>query len=330
MPFRDIKGQEHVVSLLQRLVQNGRVPHALLFTGPEGVGKRTTALSLAQSLNCLEPKAGDACGRCAACLKIAKGVHPDVRVLEPDGQFIKIETIRENLQQDAVLKPLEGRAKVYVLDPADALTPPAANSLLKILEEPPAAVSLILITGHPFALLPTILSRCQEVRFRPLAAPVLSGWLQQRLGCPPDTAQTLAMLSGGRPAEALRLSEPQWQDARQQVLAAASQAAGQDWAEAARQWAEFYSDLPEVLALLLTWYRDLLVLATGAPVSLVMNVDRLPDLQAFLARTGPEAILEKCRAILAAADQIARNLNAQLVLENMFMQLNAAASPTAG
>lgn len=321
MPFQEITGQDAAVNGLRRALERGRMAHALLFTGPEGVGKRTAALALAQALNCAQPQAGDACGECTSCRKIAAGRHPDVRVIEADGQHLKIEQIREQVQQDAVLKPLEGRSKMYILDPADALTPGAANSLLKILEEPPAAVTLVLLTAQPFALLDTIRSRCQEVRFHPVPAERLGVWLQSRLACPPDTARALARLSAGRPAEALRLHGSEQQDLRRRILDLAQSAEPDAWSRLAHALGNDSAELPESLALLLTWYRDLLLLAAGAAPEWVLNTDRRNELRRAAEGETVESALKKCRAVLTAADQINRNVNPQLLLEVMFMEL---------
>jgi DNA polymerase III subunit delta' len=321
VPFAELSGQEMAMSYLRRSVHRGRLAHALLFTGPEGVGKRTAARALAQALNCPDVKEGEACGVCLSCRKIAAGAHPDVRLITAEEQHLKIEQIREQLQQDAVLLPLEGRSKVYILDPAEALTPGAANSLLKVLEEPPAAVTLVLITSQPFALLDTIRSRCQEVRFRPLTADRLAEWLQTRLSCPPDTAHALARLAAGRPAEALRWSESEQQELRRDVLALARETGGQRWPDLARRAWEHAAELPELLGLLLGWYRDLLLLATGSDPRLMINIDQQKELSAAVAGESVEGLQKKCAAILAAADQLSRNVNAQLLLEVMFMNL---------
>jgi DNA polymerase III subunit delta' len=321
MPFSELIGQDAAVESLRRAWQRQRLAHALLFTGPEGVGKRTAAVALAQALNCLTPKGQDACGACSSCRRIASGSFPDVRVLEPDGKSLKIEQMREQLQADAYLKPMEGRAKVYVLDTAEALTPEAANSLLKILEEPPEAVTIVLVTSQPFALLPTIRSRCREVRFAPLSAVVLAPWLQARLKCAPETAQTLARLSGGRPGEALRWATEEQQELRREVLSAARPQAGTDWAGQARRFNDHTAELPEALALLLTWYRDGLLLSLGGAPDLIINVDRRDELAAAAAAEPPEAWERRCQALLTALDQLHRNVNPQLLLDVMFMRL---------
>jgi DNA polymerase-3 subunit delta' len=325
MPLRDLQGQDTGVEQLRRAWRQGRVPHALLFTGPEGVGKHTAALALAQLLNCLQPREDDACGECLACRKISQGIHPDVRCLEPEGAHLKIEQIREDLQRDAVFKPLEGQRKVYVLDPAEALTTGAANSLLKILEEPPAAVVLVLISAQPFALLDTVRSRCREVRFFPVPALRLAPWLQAKLGVNPETAQALARLSGGRPAEALRLSTPEAQELRTRVLGWAQNAPARTWSAWARELGAVPEEMAEAFSVLLSWYRDLLLLAHHSGRGLLLNVDQAQAMLPALAQETADTLLAKCQALLAAGDQLSRNVNTQLVLEVLGLELTAGA-----
>ena len=321
MPFHNIRGQQHALEYLRRSLQNQRIAHAFLFTGPEGVGKRTTALALAQALNCQETENQDACGLCNTCRRIEKGVHPDVHEIVPDGQSIKIEQIRDSIHREAMLKPLEGKNKIYLLDPAEALTLEAANSLLKLLEEPPAKVVLILITTQPFALLTTIRSRCQEIRFQAVARQVLAQWLEARLSCAQAQAVTLAMLSGGRPAEALRLADEEQKALRAQVLQIAQKTKELEWEVCAQQVGELRAELPEILMFLLTWYRDLLVLVQGGEKALIINQDYWEALQQAAVRETAEGLQEKYRSVLQAVEQLKRNINVQLLLENLFSRL---------
>ena len=166
-----IRGQPRVVEQLGRALRQGRVPHAYLFTGPPGVGKHTTGLALAAAMNC-ERAPSEGCASCPACQRIASGCHPDVVTLERQGasQTIPIETIRSLVIPALGLAPHEGRARFFLIEEATSLLGPAANALLKTLEEPPARTHFVLCTSSPGELLPTIRSRCQRVQFQPLAA----------------------------------------------------------------------------------------------------------------------------------------------------------------
>lgn len=169
--FADLHGQDRAVAVLRAAMGRGRLHHALLFTGPAGVGKRTAALAVASALNC-EVAPGEGCGTCQVCSRIADGLHPDVITLVREGaaQIVPIETVRAQVVAAVGLPPHEARERVFLIDEATALQPAAANALLKTLEEPPARTRFILMTVAPDQLLPTIRSRCQRIGFAPLAA----------------------------------------------------------------------------------------------------------------------------------------------------------------
>ncbi len=197
--FPDVLGQEAAVNQLVSSIHAGRVPHAYLFTGPTGVGKKTAARAWAKTLFCLNPVSiTHPCGVCGACQKIESGGHPDLLWVDFTRQAallketvdkqksIKIGTVRD-MEHALRLKPLEGRVKVAILTPADALGDDAAHALLKIVEEPPPGTHIVLISTDAGSLLPTIRSRCQRVRFRPLAAEVVKTILARDYGHHPVT-----------------------------------------------------------------------------------------------------------------------------------------------
>src|SRR6266446_4871037 len=185
MPFRDVIGHRRLVALLARGVHRESLPPSLILSGPSGIGKRLVAFATAQALNCTAPLPGgsspsgdvseasleaDACGMCAACARIARGVHPDVLLVEPgDSGAIKIDQVRDIVDR-AAYRPFEGRRRAVIIDEADALMPAAQNALLKTLEEPPPSSVFMLVTSRPDMLLATVQSRCPRLRFRPLGA----------------------------------------------------------------------------------------------------------------------------------------------------------------
>src|SRR5918912_759380 len=193
--FRDILGQEHALSLLQKPLISTRLSHAYLFYGPKGVGKRLTALQFAKALACRVATA-EACDTCTSCHKIATRNHPDVVCVSPDGASIRIEHIRA-IQRQLSYKPYESQYTVIIIDGCESLTPPAANALLKTLEEPPASALVLLLTSKKDALPLTIISRCQQVPFRLLTPAHISAILIQQ-GMDQATAAIAATLAEGR------------------------------------------------------------------------------------------------------------------------------------
>src|SRR5437867_1356663 len=169
MGFDAFLGNPPAISRLRRKLREGRFPHALIFSGPESIGKHTCALMVTKALNCLKDGPADFCDQCSSCRKIDSGVHPDVRTIsvEDEATQIKIAQIRQLLEM-LDLQPLEGRNKVFIIDPANSLNAEAANALLKGLEEPPENTFFMLITVNVHELLLTVRSRCQVYNFTPL------------------------------------------------------------------------------------------------------------------------------------------------------------------
>lgn len=188
------------------MARNETLPHALLLSGPAGTGKEEAALTLAQILNCHTPTepsvppsthfSSHRCGTCRSCRKIDAGTHPDIRVIEPEGSHIKIAQIRD-LCNTLLAKPLEATHRVILIKDAGRMNREAANALLKVLEEPPAGTFFILTTSQPSELLPTVLSRCQLVRFRPLSKETVVRCLMEESHLPQQQAESVAALSDG-------------------------------------------------------------------------------------------------------------------------------------
>ena len=198
--FSDIVGQEMAVSLLTRSLEQG-ASHAYLFSGPPGVGKTEAALAFAAGLAC--PEGG--CGTCATCRRVQEGLHPDIEIVAPEGNFIRKDEITE-INLHAAYRPYEAKAKVYIFLEADSFNAEAANAFLKTLEEPPGHVHFILVTDRPERLLPTIASRCQMVSFSSVAARVVSDDLARRFGLRTEEAALLARVSGGNLSYARELA----------------------------------------------------------------------------------------------------------------------------
>ena len=204
--FAAIRGHEAVCAGLRLAASRERLAHGLLFAGPEGVGKRAVATALAAWMQCAEPGADDACGACAGCRQVAVGTHPDVvTVAVPAGKKdIGIDRVRE-LKRFALLQPVQGRAKVAIIDDAPALTIAAQNALLKTLEEPPQRSFVILVAANADALLATVRSRCRRVRFGPLTSAEVIDVLTRDHDVAAATAEPLACLAEGSPGRALLL-----------------------------------------------------------------------------------------------------------------------------
>ncbi len=215
--FDDLIGQPKVAAFLAAAASSAAVSHAYLFVGPAGSGKKTAAKALACAIVCED----GGCGACPACQRIRKGFHPDVRVYEPEGAATyMVEQVRD-LIHEVTLAPIEARRKVYILDRAEALGPQAANALLKTLEEPPEDAMLILLATGFDAVLPTIASRCQIVRFSRIPPATAVAMLVQRGGVDAAGARQALAASGGIVPRALDfLRSGERREMRAEVLAA--------------------------------------------------------------------------------------------------------------
>jgi len=339
--FSQITGHRRLLALLSRSVEHDSLPPSLVFAGPAGVGKRLTALAVAQALNCLEvsrvqaPVSGfgfDACGTCAVCTRIVRGVHPDVVVVAPDDRgSIRMEHVRDIVDRSAY-RPFEGRRRVVIIDDADALGIPPQHALLKTLEEPPSSSVFILVTARPDMLLPTVRSRCPQLRFRPLAADDIATVLVAR-GLSESEARAVAATADGSIGQALEASAGELVEARdiaQRVLeyASSNREPGRriDGAKEllAKTGATSFGDRDQVashLRAMASLLRDVEVLATRADDRTLANPDVRPALERLTQTYGGERGIRAFSAIDQALVALDRNAGVKLVADWVVLHL---------
>lgn len=323
-------GHEWALELLEKQLSRGRLSHAYLFTGAAGIGRRTLALRFAQRINCTEPpEAGKACGKCRSCVQTEKMQHVDLSLVQPEtaGAMIKVDQIR-TLQRSLSLAPYEARYRIGLLLNFDAANASAQNALLKTLEEAPDKVILLLTAISSENLLPTIVSRCEVMRLKPLAVDTLTSALQEQFEVPADQARIIAHYSAGRVGSSLRLAQSE-----------------QAETAIAEEEALFFSLLPlnyrqrfaqvdglirasdqagsraKVAALLQSWiglWRDVLLLKCRSNADLIhiQEQSRLEELANSLTLAQISGLLSELEQGLLMVEQ---NVNPRLLLENIFL-----------
>jgi len=333
MAFAQVIGHRRLVSLLSRSIQHDSLPPSLLFAGPSGVGKRLTAIAVAQALNCAaRPALADACGRCAVCTRIARGVHPDVLLVEPgDSRAIKIDQVRDIIER-AEYRPFEGRRRVAIIDDADALVTAAQHALLKTLEEPPPSSVFILVTSRPDRLLLTVLSRCPQLRFRPLVAEDIAAALVAR-GHSESEARAVAATADGSLGQALAASAGERVEARdiaQRVLSHASatpdparriDGAKELLIKTGAGGAGDREQLASHLRAMASLLRDVEVLATRADDCALANPDVRPALERLTVAYQGERGVRAFSAIDRALGALERNAGVKVVADWLVLQL---------
>ncbi len=321
MKLADVVGHQAVISRLRRAAADDRAAPTYLFCGPPGVGKRTVAEAFAMELLCATPTAHGACGTCAQCIRVAGGTHPDVRVVvrEADRRDMRTEQVRE-LTRWLALRPLMARRKVALLDGAETLNEHGQNALLKTLEEPPGASLLLLVVARASPLLPTVRSRCQQVRLDPLPDADLTRFLE-RQGVPPEQVSLLLARAGGSPGRALALRDDPLAEQRGVLLDRLARLPELSAAEvSALAQALARGEVEPALEAMVSWCRDLLALVAGADAPL-RNPDAADALRAAAARSSIRGVLHQLQAVCATIEAIERNANRALALETMLLAM---------
>jgi len=344
MPFREILGQQRVIRVLRKALDTDNLPHAYLFYGTAGVGRFKTARTLAAALFC-DAAEGDACGSCSHCLRVEREEHPALSVVrpvvrkgdkdwevDPDRGEIRIDQIRE-LQKWFAVRSFDGGWRVCILDGAEKMNAPAANSLLKTLEEPPPESLLVLISPTRTQLPPTVVSRCQPLYFPPVGRSEIEEILRADAGGADAGDLVLtAALSRGSVGRA-RQMDPDWiAGERKGWIRGLMDVTGEEPEQSVLAFAEALSGAPrvfDVLDLFLMWYRDLVICRGLGDVDRLLNVDLVPEIREVAESRDTLAWVEKARAVQRARAELLdrRNLNTQLVLETMLLRL-ADRAPT--
>jgi DNA polymerase-3 subunit delta' len=323
MSFKNVLGHSKPIAMIQRAIKNEKVVNSYLFLGSEGIGKKYVALQFAKALNCLEGEVerGDACDHCSSCKKIDHAVHPDVLLIEPEGQNIKVDQVRQ-MQRDLAYRPYEGKRRICILTAADRMAPNMSNILLKTLEEPPLHTVIILLANNARFILPTILSRCQAVRFNPLPVSLVSQWLREGRGFEETEAHLLANLSEGSPGKALEIQEEIRQIPRDELL--------KEWVglkslsfEKIGSWVGSLPSQRENLLLIIevakTLLRDLVMVKILGKKLTLIHLDLLKVMVPIATHWSLTSLLKRMEILHQTSLAIRANANTSLALESMML-----------
>jgi len=334
--FKSISGQDHPIRLLTALLRNGTIPHALLFIGIEGVGKKSTAVLFAMACNCMadEPDhfsegtttqtkndctpfkqiAASPCGCCRSCRKIQSKNHPDIILVGPSGSFIKIRQIRD-LCYTLAMKPYEARLRVVIIPDAQTMTASASNALLKVLEEPPDRTILILTAVQTSDLLPTIVSRCQYIRFNPISDTILETLLLEA----PNGSVSKALSIINSMHRVNWINRKDWLIDEMDSLSHRPIGSLMAFAEKLSKEKELLDDSLEVIK---SWFRDLVVCKYHPEK--IINKDLSEKIKHASEKMEVASLLSKIDDIQLAQKDIQANTNLRLSLEVLIMQLARA------
>ncbi|UCD32566.1 MAG: DNA polymerase III subunit delta' [Desulfobacterales bacterium] len=343
-------GQDQPIRLLTTLLRNETTPHALLFIGMEGVGKQSTAITFAKACNCksheperfseaayphsrserkdIRREEATPCGYCRPCRKISSGHHPDIILVSPSGPFIKIGQIRD-LIRTLAMKPYEARLRVVVIADAQAMNPSASNALLKVLEEPPDRTILILTATQTSDLLPTIVSRCQQIRFNPIAKKSIEIVLVDDHGVRPGDAQIISIMANGSLSKALSMTtsmpRTNWVRRRNWLINEVAAiyhkpiASHLAFAEKLSKEKTLLFDSLEVMK---TWFRDLIVYRYHPDK--MINLDLQDKIQKASNKMRADSLISYIDNIQSVQNNIHANTNLRLSLEVLIMRLARA------
>ncbi len=341
--FDQLTGNERVKQLLRRMLELGRVPGALLFTGEEGIGKKLFALEVAKALNCRSPQGTEGCGKCPVCVRIShfnfpqseesddwKKIiwtdHGDVGMVVAPKRLLLVDQMRQ-IEREANFRPFEGKARIFLVDDADKLNEPSSNALLKVLEEPPRTTHIILITSRPAMLLPTIRSRCQAIRFSPLTAEEIEQHLLQNKLAAPAEARLRARAANGSIGRALTGDLESFQERREAMLQVLTAVAiSGDSARLLRlaeemNEARYKEEYEFRLDLLETLIRDALMLSLGIHSSQLINEDLLPQLTEIAQRINGHSATLWISRIEELREQLTVNINRKPATDALFLSM---------
>ena len=321
MLYSQVAGQEEIKTSLIKSINNNQISHCYIFEGPKGMGKYDLALIFTQSLFCNNFK-DEPCNKCNNCIKINSMNHPDLHIVNQDENTIKREDIDE-LVESVYKKPYESNKKVYIVRDAHKMTTQAANTFLKTLEEPPGDSVMILLTTNVNLLLPTIVSRCQTIKFRNISKETIKNYLKKNLSAEEDTAYLAANYSGGILNKAVNIinSKDNILQERKEIINLFDKIINSDSEiiyEVENYFEENKDNIDTIIEIMMIWVRDIMFIKNNMK-DLVINKDliNLAGIHSVHMRDNSDII----EYLQGTSDNIKSNVNYKLSIDNMLLKI---------
>ena len=323
--FQDILGHEMIKDHFRKAIENHKVSHAYILAGEEGMGRKSLANAFAMTLLC-EKGLKEPCMECHSCKQMLSDNHPDViHVTHEKPGSIGVDDIREQINDTIQVRPYSSYYKIYMVDEAEKMTVQAQNALLKTIEEPPSYAVIILMTTNPDAFLPTILSRCIQLKLKPLRDYVVKGYLVEKLGVPVEKAEVYAAFARGNLGKAIHIaSSEEFGELYRAVLTLLKNIKNMDLPallEFIKKLQEDHLDINECLDFMQLWYRDILMYKVTKDMNLLIFKDEYKTVSEICSHSSYEGLEAVLEAIDKAKQRLDANVNTELALELMLLTM---------
>jgi len=327
MSFKDIIGQERAIKILTKSLKKNKVSSSYIFVGSEGTGKKLTAIEFAKALNCLDlNKNIEACENCQSCNEINKQCSPDLIIIEPTKNSIKIEQIRE-MRKEIGLKPFKNKKKIYIIDKAEKMTLEASNCLLKTIEEPPYYAIIILICSRIDPILPTIVSRCQIINFGLITSIKIKELSLSKIkNIEKEKVEIISKLAQGSIGKAFKLSTDKEYFIRRETLlnylsTIVPGKYSNDFFEKVEKIVFEIDKIEEILEIIKLWYRDILIIKKTGQQKYIVNCDKLEMLGKKSQVYSQKMLIDILNYLELAEEYLTKNVNKRLILERLYIKM---------
>ncbi len=323
--FKEIIGMPHVKGYLQKAIELNRISHGYILCAEEGCGKKVLADAFAMTLQC-EAKQTDACLTCSSCKKAASGNHPDIiHVTHEKPNTISVDEIREQVNRTVAVKPYSGPYKIYIIPDAQKMSVQAQNALLKTIEEPPEYVVIILLTTNEEELLPTIISRCVNLRLRPVSQELVEKYLMEHYQIPDYKAKICASFAQGNIGKAVRIAtSEQFNQLRDEVLAMVShirEMPVHEIIDYMKNLSQYKLEIQDYLDFMAVWYRDVLLFKATKDINTAIFSDRIQEIMRQADKISYDGLGDIIKALDNAKRRLDANVGFELTMELLFLTI---------